>query len=234
MDSSLPASADARPITTSVWARLINILAIPSNVFEEILAASPGPANWLLPTLLVCASGLVLLGATGDGDHTAAAIGQLSRASPLSTEQIDWLSKHRKLIAGATVCLDAFAGLFWSAFVLWYIGRVPLKTRFPFGKALEVVGLTGSILILGTIVTALLASIVGDPSVKPALSVLVLRLEVDSPTRAALDTLNFFHLWAIAVLALGLSKLTLVTFKEAAFWVFGYWVVARLALIVLA
>jgi hypothetical protein len=46
--------------------------------------------------------------------------------------------------------------------------------------------------------------------------------------------LNFFHLWTTTVLAIGLSRLSGVTFKESAFWVFGYWLVARVALILLA
>jgi hypothetical protein len=36
------------------------------------------------------------------------------------------------------------------------------------------------------------------------------------------------------VLAVGLAKLSGVTFKESAFWVFGYWVLLRIALILLA
>jgi hypothetical protein len=37
-----------------------------------------------------------------------------------------------------------------------FIGRIFLKNRFEFAKALEVAGLTSTILVLGTIVTGLL------------------------------------------------------------------------------
>ncbi len=46
--------------------------------------------------------------------------------------------------------------------------------------------------------------------------------------------LNVFQLWTTAVLAVGLSKLARVPFKDAAFWVFGYWFMAKLALVMLA
>jgi hypothetical protein len=57
---------------------------------------------------------------------------------------------------------------------------------------------------------------------------------VDNRVREVLGVCNVFHLWTTTVLAVGLSKLSGVSFKESAFWVFGYWLVIRLALIVLA
>jgi hypothetical protein len=209
------------------------VLATPSDVLEELAAASPRHANWLLPTLLVAATGLILLAATTDQEHIADSIRQLSLGSQLSTKQGDWLSKHWQLISGASVCLASFGGLFWSAFVLWFMGRILLKGRFPMVKALEVAGLASSILVLGTIITVLLTLAIGDASARPALSLFALKIGAGYSTRGALDVLNVFHLWTTAVLALGLSKLTAVSFGEAAFWVFGYWVVLRLAILVL-
>jgi hypothetical protein len=87
---------------------------------------------------------------------------------------------------------------------------------------------------LGAIVTALLIGASGNPAARPALSFFAPRLPSDDPVRLVLDILNFFHLWTTTVLAIGLSRLSGVTLKESAFWVFGYWVVARLALILLA
>jgi hypothetical protein len=118
--------------------------------------------------------------------------------------------------------------------LLWFIGRAFLRTRFSYMKAVEVVALTGSIVALGAIVTALLISASGNPAARPALSFFAPRLPSDDPARLVLDILNFFHLWTTTVLAIGLSRLSGVTFKESAFWVFGYWLVARVALILLA
>src|SRR6266545_3563248 len=134
------------------------------------------------------------------------------------------------MVTSLTVCLAAFAGTFWSAFVLWFIGRVFLKVRFSYLKTLEVVGLTGIILVLGTIVTGLLIAASGDAAARPSLSMLGGKL-CAGRARQVLDTLNVFHLWTTTVLAIGLSRLSGVTFKEAAFWVFGYWLFARIALI---
>jgi hypothetical protein len=232
-DPRLQSTPD-RPPCTSVWTRLLNILASPSEVVDEVAISPPKHANWLLPTLLVCATGLILLCATGDKNSAVTAVAKLSLASQLSGAQADWLSRHWRLISSSSVCLGAFVGLFWSAFVIWFIGRVPFKSHFPFVKALEAVGLTSSILVLGTIVTALLTLATGDALARPALSLLVLKIDPGSEDRLALETLNLFHWWTVAILALSLSRLSAVSFKEAAFWVFGYWVVARLAIILLA
>ena len=55
-----------------------------------------------------------------------------------------------------------------------------------------------------------------------ALAGLFHRFEVSRDTRAN------------ALLAIGLSKLSGVSFKESAFWVLGYWLLVKLALVVLA
>ena len=206
----------------SVTARMLNILACPTDVFDEVVVAPPKAANWLAPILLVCAANLILLGAMPgvESAWTGAA----------SAESIARL----RLARLALVIIAAFAGTFWSAFVLWLIGRLFLKTRFAYLKALEVVALTGTILVLGTVVTTLLIAASGNSEARPALSLLVGHVAIASKAHAVFDALNLFHLWTAVVLALGLARLADVSFTEAAFWVLGFWVVARLTLILLA
>ena len=224
--SAAPASS------TSLGEKLLNIFVSPGDVFDEVVAAPTHLANWRVPTLLVCLAGIVLLQMTMAAEQ-AVAIRQLSGAAMLSQEQTQMLSGAWPLVSSLSVCLAAFVGTLWSAFVLWFIGRVFLKVRFSYLKTLEVVGLTGIILLLGTVVTGLLIVTSGDAAARPALSMLGGKLSAGH-ARQMLDVLNIFHLWATAVLAIGLSKLSGVSFKEAAFWVFGYWLCLRIALIILA
>jgi hypothetical protein len=184
--------------------------------------------NWLVPTLLVALTSVVLAGALGPKGQAAAALGQIVEAGKGEALPARW-----EMFPAMTITLAAFAATGWSALVLLFIGRVFLKARFSYWKAVEVVGLTGSIVALGTVVTALLVAASGDEAARPGLSWFASRLPADNPLRAALGGLNVFHLWSTAVLAIGLSKLSGVSFKESAFWVFGYWLVFRLALIVL-
>jgi Yip1 domain len=237
MPVAQPTSSGA-PVSSSLAAKLLNMLVSPGEVFDEVLATPPRLANWLLPTLLVALTSLFLLRAANV--ETAAVPGPPqaldsqtavvnSTAAQAEPGSVDW-----QRVSALATCGLAFAGTFWSAFLLWFIGRAFLRARFSYMKAVEVVALTGSIVALGAIVTALLIGASGNPAARPALSFFAPHLPSDNPVRLVLDILNIFHLWTTTVLAIGLSRLSGVTFKESAFWVFGYWLVARLALILLA
>jgi hypothetical protein len=199
------------PSSTTLLGKLVNIFVSPGEVFDEIAVAPPKLVNWFVPTLLVCLTGTFSPSGAPPGESTASALGQL-----------------------CTVCLAVLAGTIWSAFVLWFTGRVFLRVRFPFAKAVEVVGLSGMILVLGTIITALLVQVSGDAGARPSLALLISGSGIGHRGLGLLEALNFFHLWTATVLAIGLSKLSGVSFKESAFWVFGYWVLSRIALILLA
>jgi hypothetical protein len=210
--------------------KLLNILVCPGDVFDEVVGGAPALENWRVPTLLVCLAGIVQV-LLSPGESSAA---KLAGAAPLPAAQALELAGVWPLVSSLAVCLAAWLGTIWSAFVLWFIGRVFLRVRFSFLKTLEVVGLCGIILVLGTIVTELLIGATGDATARPSLSLLAGSLDPGRGLRHVLDIFNFFHLWSAAVLAAALSKLAGVSFREAAFWVFGYWVVGRTALIVLS
>jgi hypothetical protein len=218
---------------TSVREKLLNIFVSPTDVFDEVIASPPNLANWRIPTLLVCLAGIVAIRTGNSHEQPAATIRNLTDAGTISVAQAQALTGLWPLLSSLLICLAAFGGTCWSAFVLWFIGRVFLKVRFPYPKALEIVGLTGIILVLGSIVTALLFATSGDPAARPALSLIAHKMNPDRPLYQILQTLNIFHLWSTTALAIGLSRLCNVSFKEAAFWVFGYWLAARIVLIFL-
>ena len=230
----MPATAPTSPDVpaTSLRDKLLNVLVCPADVFEEVVATPRNHSNWRLPTLLVCLTGMILVGATTTGEHTAAAVSGLIDTGTISRMDSEQLAGNWKLGSRFAVCLGAFVGTTWSAFVLWFMGRVFLKVRFPFFKALEVVGLTGVILVLESVMTMLLVLAADNTSARPALSLLA-GSTATGKVEAMLSLANVFYLWMTATLAIGLSKLSGVSVKEAAFWVFGYWIVLRLALVIL-
>jgi hypothetical protein len=228
-ESSVPAAT-----RSSVVTRLLNLFVSPSAVFEEVTAEPSTPLNWLLPVGLVCLSGLAVLYAVGPDHPSGTAITPLLEAGKIVPEQATHLKDHWQTVSGTVLCLATLVGTVWSALVLWLVGRVILQSRFGFEKALEVAGLTGGILVLGGVVTALLIAATGDPSARPALSLLCPSLPLDSRLRAALSVCDVFHLWATSVLAIGLARLSGATVKEATFWVFGYWFAVRAAFVLLS
>ena len=233
MNTAALNSSEALPAPNGLLARLLNVLVTPSEIFEEVSTSPFRVLNWLVPMAMVCITGLALLGVMTTKEQTAATVGQWLDAGSITAAQGDLIKSHWVEVSRFATCVGTIAGTFWSAFVLWFIGRVILKTCVPFWKALEVVGLTSVIIALGNVVTALLVGAMAEPSARPALSLLALKLEPDNPIRMLFGTVDLFHLWATGTLAIGLAKLSGVSFKESAFWVFGYWFVAKVTLIIL-
>ena|SRR2546425_1782992 len=222
---------NALPVSTALRGKLLNIFVSPGEVFEEIVASPPKPACWLVPTLFVCLTAIIALLVVPVRESQAAEVRQLAESGAIDSSDTGKLSSRLLPAAALTVATSAVAGTFWSAFVLWFIGRMFLKSSFPFLKTVEVVGVTGMILALGTIVTGLLIAATGDAAARPALSIFVGQSNPGNKVYSGLEAMNFFHLWAATVLAIGLSKLARVSFSETAFWVLGYWVALRVALL---
>ena len=231
-------AASVAPRSSSLVAKLFDMLVYPGAVFDEVVAAPPRFANWLVPTVLVALASLVLLRAANNEAPPVTATSQAGEGqaasvnSPVAHTEPASADYHR--FSALATCGGAFVGTFWTAFLIWLIGRAFLRARFSYLKTVEVVALAGSIVVLGAIVTALLVTAFGNAAARPALSIFALRLPADDHVRLVLDTVNLFHLWTISVLAIGLSRLSGVSFKESAFWVFGYWLVTRVVLILLA
>jgi len=221
------------PAGSSLLSKLTNLLVCPGEIFEEVVAGPASMATWLAPTLLAAATSLTLTWAVATQDQASALVAPLLEAGTVSAAQAEQLSGHWRGVSLVVTALGVFLGTFWSAGLLWLFARVFLKTRVAYGKAVEVAGLTSVILALGAGVTALLVAASGDAAARPALSLLLLGRWPDSRFHQVLDTLNVFHIWATAVLAIGLSKLSGVSGKEAGFWVFGYWLFFRLAVLLL-
>jgi hypothetical protein len=195
--------------TSSTLGRMLNILAVPGEVFDEVVAAPANLSNWRTPMLLACLASLVAYGARPHDPWQA--------GEPL---------------AGALLILSAtMIGSLWTGLIVWFIGRMFLRVRFSLAKALEVAGLAGTAAALGQVVTLLLEIAFGSRA-RPTLAAVAPGLPLDSALHQALDLFNCFHLWTAALICLGLSRLARVSLKETSFWVLGYWIVLRLALIV--
>ena len=213
---------------TTLFSKMVNIVPCPGEVFGELAGAPARVRHWLVPTLLVALASVLLSGAANPGDQTAA-LGALADPGRLEV-----VRTRLRVFSALTTILAVFAATGWSAFVLWLAGRLFLGARFSFLKALEVVGLTGSIVLLGNLTTALLGAATGDAAARFALSLLAPQLAADHAVKLLLSAFDVFSLWTTVVLAVGLAKLSGVAFKEAALWVFGYWLLLRVALIALA
>ncbi len=127
--------------------------------------------------------------------------------------------------------LNSFISVFWWALVLWLFGRWFLKTRFHYMKAVEIAGLASVIIVLGMVVSTLLAVILGRLYVGPSLSVFVNDFDPKNRVHLLLGAVNVVYFWHTAVLGIGLAKLSGGSTAKALMVVFAYWIVAEFLLI---
>jgi hypothetical protein len=127
----------------------------------------------------------------------------------------------------AAVLVPVFGGFvtpfFWGL-ILWLVGAKVLKGDFPFMKAVEVVGLVNMVSVLDVIVRTLLIIGLGNLYAAPGLVLLVKDFDPQNTVHGLLALVNLTTFWVLALRAIGLARLSSVSFTKAALWVFGIWV----------
>ena len=101
-------------------------------------------------------------------------------------------------------------------------------------KAVEVVGLANMVSVLDVIVRTLLIVGLGNLYAAPSLMLLVKEFDPQNTVHSLLALVNVMTFWLLAVRAMGLARLTGVSFIKAALWVFGIWAAYTALLIGLA
>ncbi len=245
--------ASHRP-AMSFAARLLNVFAIPGEVFEGVKTSRISIANWLVPALLSAVVGMVsVMVAVSQpalqeklrdfvGQQTKVLQQQVKDGQLEQAEADSALVVLRTLIepatlrtlGGAAAAVFSVGRVFWWALLLWLLARAFLKVRVDYLKALEVSGLGLMITVLGGVVTLLL--MVNLPKLF-ATTDLALAVTDFDPRRASyllLGAANLFSLWLVGVLAVGLARLAGVPFMRAAWLVFAAWVIQESFLVLVA
>lgn len=179
----------------SLWGGT-ELLAFPSEHFEWMRTSPVQAAHWLIPTL-VCS--------------WAAAAGGTITPDPAGLAQ---------LIERVAV---VWLGTLTSGSILWLLARLALRSRVSWWKLVAVAGLANWVAALGWIVAALLRSALARDH---AAAGPVALLEVFDPGNRGhliLQTLDFFQIWSVALMSVGLAKLTARSGLEGFGWVFGFW-----------
>lgn len=223
----------------SLGARLLNVFAIPGDVFAEVKATPPAPANWVVPALLLIVVSWVsvwLVFSQPTIQHQIIEAGQRSIEKTISKNHIpkekadamnQAVEKYAVIgaqISGAVwVVLSAFAVPFCWGLILWLVGVKVFKGQFSYMKAVEVAGLAAAIEVLAAVVRTLLIVGLDNFMASPSAALLVKDFDPQKPSHALLATANIMSFWVLMVRAVGLGKLSGVPLSRAALWVFGIW-----------
>jgi len=230
---------EPRP-SSSLIGRLVNVFAAPGEVFEELKTGKPIVANWLVPLLLACLTGVIYSFVVFSQDNILHSMREAQEqqlqkqvdAGKMTKQQADQALEMMQRFGGPTI-MKVFGSigavvvnvvmLFLGALVIWLLGRWCFKSHFSYMQSLETTGLAGMINVLGGIVMMLLAVMMGSMAMTPGPVLLLHEFDPANKVHKLLGQLNLITLWYIAVLALGLSKLSRVSYGKAAVWLFGIW-----------
>jgi hypothetical protein len=100
-------------------------------------------------------------------------------------------------------------------------------------QTVEVTGLTTVISILGATISMLLVVVTGNMLMTPGPALLIQDFDPANKTHLLLSGINLTTLWYIAVLSIGLARLSGASFAKAGSWLFGIWAVFKLGAILL-
>jgi hypothetical protein len=223
----------------SLAARLLNVLALPGDVFAEVRAALPSVGNWLAPGLMLLLVGwisaTVILAQPSIRQQmrevVAQALDKQFAKTHVPKEQAEQARAMAEKFAGVSQgfglyvapVLAGFGVPFLWGLILWLVGTKVFHASFPYMKAVEVAGLAGVISLLETIVKTLLAVGLGNLFASPSAALLVKDFDPQNSGHILLALVNPFTAWVLAVRALGLARLSGAPFAKAVLWVVGLW-----------
>jgi len=224
---------------TSLGARLFNVFATPSEVFEEVRQSPPCNANWVVPALIAVVVGWLattLIFSQEAIRHqltemTEQAIEkQIARTKPseqqaeqMRTASVKIAGLGQKIGAYAMAPIMAFASPFiWGSF-LWLAGNKALRGQFTYMQAVEVVGLGNMVGVLDSIIKTLLIVSMGSLFASTSLVLMVKEYSPENPVHNLLAMVNIMTFWLLGVRSAGLARLSGASFLKSAAWVFGIW-----------
>jgi len=253
MEEPPPVLDSSPPPAMSLAARLLNVFAIPGEVFEVARASRVSVANWLVPALLSAAVGVLSVLAVvsqpalherlrGQLDQQAKVMQQQVKDGKLKQAEADRamalgraLTKPATLraLGGTAAAVFGIGRVFWWALILWVLARAFLKVYVDYLKALEVAGLGLMISVLGGVVTLLLMLNLPKLFATTDLALAVSGFDPSRKSYLLLGAANLFSLWLVGVLSVGLARLSGVPFMRAAWLVFAAWLVQESFLVLM-
>ena len=224
----------------SLPARLLNVFAVPGQVFTDVRNAPVAVSNWLVPTMLAALVGLasvltILSEPTVQKQFLAKqkqVIDDGVKSGRLTARDKETADRFMgpavlKIFAGAGAVVGTFLSVFWWGFILWLLARKMLRVQVAFAKALEVAGLAMMINVLGGIVAMLLIINLKKIGATPSLALVVKDFDVTRKGHAFAAAANVFAFWVVGVRSVALAKLTDAPFLRTAWLVATFWVLEQ-------
>ncbi len=227
---------------TALSSKLMDVFIAPGEVFDDVKASPPKPVTWIVPlaisivlsivfALVVYSQPAIIQRMT---DMQSQKYQEMVKQGKMTQQQVDQAQSITQKFMGPTFfkIVGVFGALFGNtaklfivALVLWLLGKFAFHAAIDFKQTLEVSGLSLMISALGTLVALLLVSIKGNLMVNLGPSLFIDNLDPTNKMHMILGALNLFTIWQIAVLSIGLGKLSGTGWLKPALCLFALWAV---------
>jgi hypothetical protein len=221
---------------------MLNVLAAPGEVFQEIKERPVSHANWLVPALVWMVLGGVAVFLIFSMESFQYEMKKqqekqmelMVKKGKLTQEQADqaiantppWVWKIQKYVGVFAVGVMAFASPFFWGFFVWLVASVICKAEVEYMKGVEAAGLASVVYILATVVGSLVSIAMGKMTfISPAY--FIGEIDMTNRNHMMLAALNPFYLWYVGVLAVSISVLANVRVWKGLVWLLVFWVAIR-------
>jgi Yip1 domain len=238
---------------TTLGSKMANIFVAPSDVFDELKSSPPRTSNWLVPMVISIIAGIIYIMIMYSQPAIIQQMRQpmeqsfakLVKQGKMTQQAADQqLEKYEQLMSPSflrvmgilSVLFISPAFLFFVAMLLWLVGTFVFHGHFDFMKAVEAVGLSSMISVLGAAIAVPMLILSGNLAMNLGPVLMISHFDPTNPVHIVLSSLNLMTMWYLAVVAIALARLSGVHFIKAALWPFGLWfllLVARVGLVVL-
>ncbi len=221
--------------------KMINVYSAPGDLFENVRLTGKTPSNWVIPMILfiVVAIGLsqLVLNNASLNDQLNSMMSKKFEESVqnMPPEQVEqarnayesfmkpgsmWFTISQ--IGGIAIMTPI--ALLAISLLYWLIGKTAMNAQAPYGKVVEVIGLTFFIGIVEQVVTTLLMVIMDNIHATPSAALAVLaQFNPEDKLHLALAKLNVFTFWDLSVVSIGLSRLFQRDLPKVLVLVFALW-----------
>ncbi len=238
MESAIP-TVEPLPEPSSFLTRAANVFSAPTDLYDEVSKMPPQNASWLIPLFLALILGVVASIAIFSNPDLKSQIKAQQQEEmqkkisegQMTQEQADKAGQFMDssfvvIISSAAIAIFIAGGFFVIPLVLWLAARSALGFQGRYLKMLELFGLASIIGAFGTIVTLLLMNYFGVLAATPSGSLFIMHAyDRHSTVHNLLAELNIFTLWQVAVIGLGLAKVSGKPIGQGIGLTFGLWAV---------
>ncbi len=235
-----PPSESAPSEPSSLTDRLTNVIAAPGEVFEEIKNTPVRTSNWLVPMLLSCIVTALYIGVAfsqpailrGMQDQRQQAMQKQVSAGKMTQAQADQASAMTEkfmtptimtIFGGGAAVLAAVCGLFLMAVGAWLALKWCAGATLDYMKVVEVCGLALVIDVPQKILRMLLVLWKENLLATASPTLFLANPSTTHRPDVLLSMFDVVDFWWLGVLSLGLCKVASISYRTAAFIVFGIW-----------